>query len=46
LADAIARVLGLTLRLKLREDGCLVAEVHGFQALEPATASRDISEPA
>jgi two-component system sensor histidine kinase QseC len=46
LADAIARVLGLTLRLGLREDGCIVAEVHGFQALEAATASHDVSEPA
>jgi len=46
LADAIARVLGLTLRLGLREDGCLVAEVRGFQALEPATASHDVSEPS
>lgn len=45
LADAIARVLGLTLRLTLREDGCLVAEVHGFQALEPATRPQDGSGP-
>jgi signal transduction histidine kinase len=41
LADAIARVLGLTLRLTLREDGYLVAEVRGFEALEPATRSQD-----
>ncbi len=45
LADAIARVLGLTLRLTLREDGCLVAEVHGFQALEPATGPQDGAGP-
>lgn len=37
LSDAIARVLGLTLKLTLRDDGCLVAEVQGFQGLEPAT---------
>jgi two-component system sensor histidine kinase QseC len=37
LSDAIARVLGLTLRLTLRDDGCLVAEVRGFQGLEPVT---------
>jgi two-component system sensor histidine kinase QseC len=46
LADAIARVLGLTIRLGLQEDGCLVAEVHGFRALETATASHDVSEPS
>ena len=44
LADAIARVLGLTLRLTLREDGSLVAEVRGFQALELATMPHDGSE--
>jgi two-component system sensor histidine kinase QseC len=41
LADAIARVLGLTLKLTLRDDGCLVAEVRGFQGLEPAIAQHD-----
>jgi two-component system sensor histidine kinase QseC len=45
LADAIARVLGLTIRLGLQEDGCLVAEVHGFRALETATASHELPEP-
>jgi two-component system sensor histidine kinase QseC len=45
LADAIARVLGLTLKLTLRDDGCLVAEVRGFQGLEPATAQHDGSRP-
>jgi two-component system sensor histidine kinase QseC len=44
LADAIARVLRLTLRLTLRDDGCLVAEVHGFQVLEFATTPHDGSE--
>jgi two-component system sensor histidine kinase QseC len=44
LADAISRVLGLTLRLTLREDGCLVAEVRGFQVLDLATTRRDGSE--
>jgi len=41
LADAIARILGLTLKLTLRDDGCLVAEVQGFQGLEPAAAQPD-----
>lgn len=41
LADAIARILGLTLRLTLRDDGCLVTEVRGFQALELATTPQD-----
>ena len=44
LADAIARVLGLTLSLALREDGCLVAEVRGFQALELPSAPHDGTE--
>jgi len=44
LSDAIARVLGLTLRLTLREDGWLVAEVHGFQALELASTPQQGSE--
>jgi two-component system sensor histidine kinase QseC len=46
LADAIAEVLGLTLRLTLRDDGCLVAEVDGFQALELASTPHDGSEPS
>jgi len=37
LASAIARILGLTLRLTLREDHWLVAEIGGFRALGPAT---------
>lgn len=37
LADAIARVLGLTLKLTLREDGYLLAAVQGFQTLKSAT---------
>jgi len=37
LSRAIARILGLTLRLTLREDQWLVVEVRGFRALEPAT---------
>jgi two-component system sensor histidine kinase QseC len=37
LSSAIARILGLTLRLTLREDQWLVAEVRGFRALQPAT---------
>jgi two-component system sensor histidine kinase QseC len=41
LADAIARVLGLTLGLRLRQDGYLVAEVRGFRALDLATAPHD-----
>jgi signal transduction histidine kinase len=41
LADAIARVLGLTLTLKLRHDGCLVAEVRGFQVLDLTTMPHD-----
>jgi two-component system sensor histidine kinase QseC len=41
LADAIARVLGLTLLLRLRQDGCLVAEVRGFRALDLATTPHD-----
>jgi signal transduction histidine kinase len=41
LADAIARVLGLTLTLKLRHDGYLVAEVRGFQALDLTTTPHD-----
>jgi two-component system sensor histidine kinase QseC len=44
LADAIARVLGLTLSLTLRDDGWLVAEVRGFQALELASTAHDGSE--
>lgn len=44
LADAIARVLGLSLRLTLREDGWLVAKVRGFKALELATLPHDGSE--
>lgn len=40
-ADAIARVLGLSLRLTLRDDGCLVAAVQGFQALESAIRPQD-----
>ena len=36
LASAIARILGLTLTLTLREDHWLVAEVRGFRALAPA----------
>jgi signal transduction histidine kinase len=46
LADAIARVLGLTLRLTLRDDGCLVAEVRGFQALELPSTRHDGAESA
>lgn len=34
LAAAIAKVLGLRLDLALRDDGCLVASVSGFQRLE------------
>jgi two-component system sensor histidine kinase QseC len=45
LADAIARVLGLTLRLTLRDDGYLLAEVQGFQALEPATRPQNGARP-
>jgi len=41
LADAIARILGLTLRLALREDRWLVAEVRGFRALGPALSVPD-----
>jgi signal transduction histidine kinase len=37
LATAIARILGLTLRLTLREDQWLVAEIRGFRTLGPAT---------
>ena len=44
LADAIAQALGLTLRLKLRYDGWLVAEVHGFRALDLATPPRGRSD--
>jgi two-component system sensor histidine kinase QseC len=36
LARAIARILRLTLELELRDDGCLVASVRGFQALDPS----------
>lgn len=38
LAHAIARVLGLTLSLELRDDGSLVAELAGFCVLEPTTS--------
>jgi len=44
LADAIARILGLTLGLKLRQDGCLVAEVRGFRALDLAPTPHDRSD--
>jgi len=39
LVAAIARILGLSVRLTLRDDGCLVAAVGGFRALtDPAQA--------
>lgn len=41
LADAIARVLGLSLRLRLQDDGWLVAELKGFQSLRTSDPSRD-----
>jgi two-component system sensor histidine kinase QseC len=44
LADAIARVLGLTLGLRLGRDGCLVAEVRGFRALDLVTTPHDRSD--
>ena len=44
LADAIARVLGLTLGLRLGRDGCLVAEVRGFRVLDLATTRHDRSD--
>lgn len=46
LAEAIARVLGLTLRLTLRADGWLLAEVRGFKALPAATAPAGGPGPA
>lgn len=39
LAEAIARILGLSLRLTLRDDGWLVAAVHGFRPLDPTAGS-------
>lgn len=45
LSDAIARILGLTLKLTLREDGWLVAEVRGFRALGPATEPHEVPLP-
>jgi len=38
LAQAIARVLGLSLRLALRDDGCLVASLRGFRPLARSVA--------
>jgi signal transduction histidine kinase len=45
LADAIARALGVNLRLTLRDDGHLVAEVKGFQSLGPAARLQESSAP-
>jgi two-component system sensor histidine kinase QseC len=43
LADAIARVLGLSLRLALRDDGCLVASIRGFRTLEQSAGPGSVS---
>jgi two-component system sensor histidine kinase QseC len=46
LAQAIARVLGLSLQLALRDDGCLVASLRGFQPLARSVAeAADGSRP-
>jgi two-component system sensor histidine kinase QseC len=46
LAQAIARVLGLSLQLSLRDDGCLVASLRGFRPLARSVAeAADGSRP-
>jgi signal transduction histidine kinase len=46
LAQAIAKVLGLSLRLALRDDGCLVASLRGFRPLARSVAeAADGSRP-
>jgi two-component system sensor histidine kinase QseC len=46
LAQAIAKVLGLSLRLALRDDGCLVVSMRGFRPLARSVAeAADGSRP-
>ena len=46
LAQAIAKVLGLSLQLALRDDGCLVASLRGFRPLARSVAeAADGSRP-
>jgi two-component system sensor histidine kinase QseC len=43
LAAALAKVLGVRLELKLRDDGCLVVSIAGFHRLEPSAQADRIA---